>query len=31
MTPGFLGFLMTAFMVIAVVLLMVSMVRRSGE
>ncbi|WP_419095504.1 hypothetical protein [Pseudarthrobacter naphthalenicus] len=27
-TPGFLGFAMTAFMVIAVVLLMVSMTRR---
>ena len=27
-TPGFLGFLMTAFMVIAVVMLMVSMTRR---
>ena len=27
-SPGFLGFLMTAFMVIAVVMLMVSMTRR---
>jgi hypothetical protein len=27
-TPGFLGFAMTAFMVVAVVLLMVSMTRR---
>ncbi|MFF1385664.1 hypothetical protein ACFVWT_19100 [Arthrobacter sp. NPDC058288] len=27
-TPGFLGFLMTAFMVVSVVLLMLSMVRR---